>query len=53
MPGRTNIWEKFQNDPDNPMAGMMPQAVGPSGGIGTPDDLREAVRISYRRARSL
>jgi alkanesulfonate monooxygenase SsuD/methylene tetrahydromethanopterin reductase-like flavin-dependent oxidoreductase (luciferase family) len=44
VPGRTNIWEKFQNDPDNPMAGMMPQAVGPSGGIGTPDNLREHLR---------
>jgi alkanesulfonate monooxygenase SsuD/methylene tetrahydromethanopterin reductase-like flavin-dependent oxidoreductase (luciferase family) len=44
VPGRTNIWEQFQSDEDNPVTAMMPTAVGPSGGIGTPDDMRQHLR---------
>ena len=38
-PGRTNIWEKFQADQNNPAGSMLPDAFG--GGIGTPDQMRE------------
>jgi len=38
-PGRTNLWDAFRNDEDNPMASLVP--TGGLGGIGTPDELRE------------
>jgi alkanesulfonate monooxygenase SsuD/methylene tetrahydromethanopterin reductase-like flavin-dependent oxidoreductase (luciferase family) len=41
-PGRTNIWEQFLADQNNPTGSMMPD--GGLGGIGTPDSMREHLR---------
>jgi alkanesulfonate monooxygenase SsuD/methylene tetrahydromethanopterin reductase-like flavin-dependent oxidoreductase (luciferase family) len=41
-PGRTDIWQQFQADQNNPLGSMMP--VGGLGGIGTPDRMREHLR---------
>jgi alkanesulfonate monooxygenase SsuD/methylene tetrahydromethanopterin reductase-like flavin-dependent oxidoreductase (luciferase family) len=41
-PGRTNIWEQFQADQNNPAGSMMPD--GGLGGIGTPEKMREHLR---------
>ena len=42
-PGRTNIWEMFEKNPDNPLLAALPESEKSAmhGGIGTPDDLRE------------
>ncbi len=39
-PGRTNIWELFEQDRNNPALQALPDD-GQLGGIGTPDDLRQ------------
>ena len=41
-PGRTDIWQQFLKDQENPLMSMMPD--GGLGGIGTPADMREHLR---------
>jgi hypothetical protein len=41
-PGRTDIWQQFLKDQNNPAGSMMP--LGGTGGIGTPDQMRGHLR---------
>ena len=41
-PGRTDIWQQFLKDQNNPLGSMLPD--GGLGGIGTPDELRGHLR---------